>query len=125
MSVAGGILSVVVGVFGFFTCLTLGIVASVLQAIKDNPAYYDLDPEAIPAFIAVFWVVSIFMLIPSIISVIGGIFAIKRNKWGWALAGSICAVLCSNILGVVALVFIIMGKKEFSEQGDKAIDSPA
>lgn len=47
-------------------------------------------------------------LILGLIGLLGGIFSIKRKKWGIALIGSI---LTANIL---ALIFLIVGKNEFS-----------
>jgi len=125
MPTAGGVLSMVVGVLGLTCSLVFGIIAAVFQANQNNPAFHVDDPEAIPVLIAVFWGVCAFLIIPGIISIVGGIFAIQCKRWGWALAGSICAVTFSSILGVLALVFIIMGKKEFSGQGDNAVDSAA
>ncbi|MCL1885408.1 MAG: DUF4064 domain-containing protein [Dehalococcoidia bacterium] len=116
MPTAGGVLNIVTGVLGIVGSLTLGILAIVFQSLQNNPDFYPDDPEVVPVLIAVFWVCCVFVLIPSIISIVGGVFAIQRKKWGWALAGSICAVLCSTITGVLALIFIIMGKKEFSKQ---------
>ncbi len=48
-----------------------------------------------------------------ILCVIGGIFAIQRRHWGWAIAGSIAAALASNVLGVVAIILIALSREEF------------
>ncbi len=48
-----------------------------------------------------------------ILAIVGGVFALRRQNWGVALAGSIAALFCSFFLGVAALVFVIMGKGEF------------
>ena len=48
-----------------------------------------------------------------VIALIGGIHAIKRRQWGLALAGSILAIPGSGPLGVLALIFVSLGKKEF------------
>jgi len=94
-------------------------------------------------------------IVPGIIAIIGGIHALKRKRWGLALAGAICALfgpagflvifgllavkyadmvpglqppliidtffsssyidfsLGSVILGILAIIFVIMGKREF------------
>ena len=49
-----------------------------------------------------------------IIALIGGIFALRRRKWGLALTGAIFALFPAVPLGVVAIIFIAMAKKEFS-----------
>ena len=49
-----------------------------------------------------------------IIALIGGIFALRRQIWGLALAGSILAIICMPPLGVLAIIFLSMGKREFA-----------
>lgn len=53
------------------------------------------------------------VVILAALSIAGGIFALKRKKWGLALAGSIAATLPLSILGIVSLVLVIISKKEF------------
>ena len=47
------------------------------------------------------------------VAVVGGIYALKRRLWGFALAGTILATICCTPLGVLAIIFVSMGKKEF------------
>ena len=47
-----------------------------------------------------------------IIAIIGGISAIRRRRFGLSLAGAICA-RPSVILGILAIIFIALGKREF------------
>jgi len=47
-----------------------------------------------------------------IVAIIGGISAIKRKRFGLSLAGAVCA-LPSVILGILAVIFIALGKREF------------
>jgi hypothetical protein len=57
---------------------------------------------------------SIALVTVGIIAIVGGIYAIRRRKWGLALAGSILAVPGIPPAGVFALVLIAMSKKEFN-----------
>ena len=62
------------------------------------------------------WLSVIFapLIVLGIIAIIGGIFALRRNIWGLALAGSICALIGPwFILGVLAIIFVSLGKGEF------------
>jgi len=52
-------------------------------------------------------------LILGIVAIVGGIYALRRQKWGLALAGSICALFPWWILGIPAIIFVILGKDEF------------
>ena len=57
------------------------------------------------------------MVIPGLaieaLAVVGGVFAIQRRKWRWALAGSIAAFFPSWPLGIAAIVLTILSKNEF------------
>jgi hypothetical protein len=48
-----------------------------------------------------------------IVAIIGGIYALRRRVWGFALAGAILATMASTPLGILAIIFVAMGKKEF------------
>ena len=48
-----------------------------------------------------------------IVAIVGGIFAFRRRVWGLALAGSILAIFCMAPLGVLALIFLVLGTREF------------
>jgi len=53
-------------------------------------------------------------LIFGILAIVGGIFALKRQVWGLALTGSICALFGPwVILGLLAIIFVSLGKGEF------------
>lgn len=49
-----------------------------------------------------------------IVAIIGGIFALRRRVWGLALTGAILATSSMPVLGVLAIIFVSMGKKEFA-----------
>jgi len=122
MPIAGGVLNLVAGALGAISSLALLILTIVLQGVRgDNPPHFGA-PDVLPIFVVTFLVCGIVFLILSIVSVVGGIFACKRMRWGWALAGSICTVLIGastiiiGILGIIAVVFVAISKKEFATQ---------
>ncbi len=60
------------------------------------------------------------MLIPALITIMGGIFSLMKKKWGLALTGAIiCLFLIivpyfiASILGIGAVILIIIGRKDF------------
>jgi len=57
--------------------------------------------------------VGITLLVFGVIALVGGIYALKRERWGLALAGSILAIPSGGILGILAIIFVALGKKEF------------
>ena len=94
-----GILSIVAGAFN----LIAGIVVAALG-------------ETI-GLLAGFWglgaAIGAPLIVLGIISIIGGIFAFRRQIWAMALAGAICSLLCSWLLAIPAIVFVVMSKQEF------------
>jgi hypothetical protein len=59
-------------------------------------------------------VLVILSLVEATFPIIGGIFALQRRRWGWALAGSIVAILGTLPLGVASTIFVAMSRDEFS-----------
>jgi hypothetical protein len=58
------------------------------------------------------------LIILGIVSIIGGIFAIRRRVWGMALAGAICALFpppTVTVLGILSIIFIALSQAEFTE----------
>ena len=54
------------------------------------------------------------MIAMGVIALIGGIFALRRKAWGFALAGAILALFPIIPLGVLSIIFVSMAKKEFA-----------
>jgi len=57
-------------------------------------------------------IVGVFIVVLGVISIIGGISAISRRSFSLSLAGAIGAIP-SVFLGVLAVSFVILGKREF------------
>jgi hypothetical protein len=50
----------------------------------------------------------------TVFPIMGGIYALQRRKWGWALAGSIIAIFSRlSLLGILATIFVALAKDEF------------
>jgi len=103
MPVTAGILDLVVGVPGLIVGIIWAIVGFVfwftgwLGALMGGP-----------------------MIILSIIAIVGGVFAIRKKAWGFALAAAICAfivglplIVPAILLGIPAIVFTALGKGKF------------
>jgi len=62
-----------------------------------------------------FWQEFIPRIIPILlgfIAVWGGICALRRKSWGWALAGAICSILFP-FFGIPAVILLVKRKGEF------------
>jgi hypothetical protein len=104
---SAGILSIVAGaiglLLGIWLAVELGLVAgSIAGAIPGFPV------ELLP-------LIGVPGIILGIVAIVGGIYALRRRVWGLALAGAICAFLAPAgfILGILAIIFVAMGKGEF------------
>ena len=53
-------------------------------------------------------------IVLGVLAIIGGIYAIMRRLWILALIGAICAIVVAAPLGIVAVIFLAIGKSEFS-----------
>jgi hypothetical protein len=97
MPMACGILSIVSGVLGFIAIAFLITFGATFGSETARDVLGSLG----------FWQAGLPL------KIIGGIYAIQRRAWGLALAGSICAILPSRLLGVPAIIFITLSRKEF------------
>jgi len=101
-----GILSIVAGFFGVIGGILLAVLGAVGGGILGTLGLPGLGGMAAAA--------AAVPLIFGIIAIVGGVYALKRKIWGLALAGSICALICVWFLGIPAIIFAAMGKKEFA-----------
>ena len=109
-----GILEIVSGAVGLVAVIGLSI------AIAVTGGFHIPGTENIPRFVpSLLTGIAITLAVFSLLSLVGGIFALQRKLWGLALAGSISAIFCSIPLlgglpvGITATIFIALSKKEF------------
>jgi hypothetical protein len=105
MPMTAGILDIICGCWALLIAFAFIFVGSVARFIPDVPAY--LFP-IFTAFSVPFGVIGI-------LAIVGGIFALRRKVWGLALAGSIASLFSLHLffLGIAAIVFTALSKKEF------------
>jgi hypothetical protein len=92
----------------------LAIIAGALQMIFGTLGATGVS--FVGGIIGMGWLSVIFapLIVFGIIAIVGGIYALLRKIWGLALAGSICALVGPwFILGVLAIIFVSLGKREF------------
>jgi len=59
------------------------------------------------------------LFLPLIVATIGGIMALKRVHYKWALAGAICSILFPPF-GIPAVILLVKRKSEFeAKQGEE------
>ena len=123
---AGGILSIVGGAFeviggGIVTAFVMSrIIWSWLLALSFMPLPSGNSSEIVETAVVGLspsWLTILIMspLVLGIIAIVGGVLALRRKSFGLSLAGAICA-LPSAPLGILAVIFVAMGKREFGEE---------
>jgi len=116
---AGGILSIVTGAFeviagGLIAALATFKIPSLLlwqPEFPFAPGSWDIfDIAGIPKWILI---VGIVLVILGVVAIVGGVCAVRRKSFGLSLAGAICAFLPFNLLGLLALIFVSVARREF------------
>ena len=102
LDIAAGVLSLCVTMVaaGFIVALIVWQGASLLENMADFMTYVAIASP---------------FLCLSALAIVGGIYALRRKKWGLALTGSIAALIVPWFwfLGIAAIVFTALSKSEF------------
>jgi hypothetical protein len=127
---AGGVLSIMAGVFQISSGVSIAVNVLVpnwrslmladLLLLPFFPQAWRLEilwPFPVPCILTYtvqgWWmIIGGCVSVLGILAVVGGISAIRRKRFGLSLAGAICA-LPSGILGILAVIFVALGKREF------------
>ena len=94
-------LIIVIGAFGSFSPIIMGYLPP-----KDAPFI-------MPIILPILVVVLVLSVVSTVFPIIGGVYALQRRRWGWALAGSIIAIFRTSVLGILSTIFVSMAKDEF------------
>jgi hypothetical protein len=124
---AGGILSIVGGAFRVIRGVGIAVLCATgwLTKIGELPFFQDhglpFGAESVPGVILTWLsvngiVIGIILGVLGIVSIAGGISAIRRSSFGLSLAGAICAFVPFNLLGLLAIIFVSLSKREFGAE---------
>lgn len=110
-----GILAIIAGAIGVAEWVTVAVLE--ILALGWLPMG---DLIGLGAIVAAAFIIAI---AAGILAIIGGVFALKRNRWRLALAGSICAIFCLSFipvllnvpLAIAAIVLVVLGRGEFDQ----------
>ena len=105
---SGGIMCLISGAWGVMSGVVLAFITSNYPTvwIRLSPMETLVVNRLAPFGIAL-----------GLVAILGGVYALRRRRWGIALAGAICAAMIPPplFLGVLAIVFIAVGREEFIE----------
>jgi hypothetical protein len=114
---AGGVLSIISGAFqviggGIASALLIAaFIGSHLRPFQGMPLPGELSEHVVfvgPVLVGI----AALGLVLGIVAIVGGVAALRRKSFGLSLAGAICS-LPSAILGILAIIFVSVSKKEF------------
>ena len=125
----GGVLSIVAGAFGVLWLLffiAIGVVMLLIPGGFDGGRFFNGTTPAgfFAVMAAIYIIIGIFYALVGVLAIVGGVFALRKRHWGWALAGAIGGTIVFLLCGVPAIIFIAMGKAEF-QKGEPAAPAPA
>ena len=100
MTILAGICSIIGGIFGIVAGAGAAFFITALRTLTGFDWLTGLGAA---------------LIVLGIIALIGGIMTLKRKVWPFALAGAVCALFPAVPLGVVAIIFVIMGRKAFAK----------
>jgi hypothetical protein len=116
---AGGILSIIVGageIIGGAAVATLLLLGLPLWQPE-----FPFAPRLGGGFpfgsnMTIVVIVAIVVAVLGIVAIVGGVSAVRRGSYGLSLVGAICALIPINILGLLAVIFVALGRGEFGEE---------
>jgi hypothetical protein len=113
---AGGILSIIAGAFevivgGLIIALMTLSIRFWHPEFAFAPGFWNTFGIAgIPRWILI---VGIVLAVLGIVAIVGGVCAVRTKSFGLSLAGAICAFLPLNLLGLLAIIFVSVARREF------------
>jgi hypothetical protein len=117
---AGGVLSIVAGALQ----VILGaIIALMTMMVTIHPWHRgDWWQPIMPVMPFGLIIIGVpFIIALGIVAIVGGVSALRRANFGLSLAGAICA-LPSGILGILAIIFVSLSKREFEAKKSEAME---
>jgi hypothetical protein len=111
LPVAAGIICIVVGALSLIGGFFMSLFFSVMSASTYWEGTISSENVSVIA-----WVLFLPYLVVCVLSIVGGVFALRRKTWGLALTGAICCLLTwwAWMAGVAAIILVVLSKKEFS-----------
>lgn len=121
MPVVAGLLDIVSGAMGVIAGLCISLRMFAARALQDAAGVAPrVSPHAgnFPQMPHMFFpglgiAFGITLLVIGVLAIIGGVYALKLKAWGLALAGSIGAVITGPVIGLLALIFTVLGREDF------------
>jgi len=114
----GGILSIVSGAFGILGgalyVAMIWMFNFMITSIPQQPMEPEFPQEMLYIMAAIYGGMGLILALIGALAIVGGVFAIKKKHWAIALAGAIAATTTFFPCGIPAVIFVCLGKEEFT-----------
>lgn len=108
-----GILDIVSGAIGMVGGVYFVILSQIFRSLQEiwklDPLVIQQTEEIINRIIAVPFI----MVFIGIICIIGGVYALQRRIWVFALAGGIASCIVFPVFGIPAVIITALAREEF------------
>lgn len=112
-----GILSIISGAFGIIGGIGMAaFMVFLFRTIGELPAGRSSAPmpaNVIGIIEIVYSAFGVAFALVGVLALIGGIFALKKKRWGFALTGAVAASITFYPAGIVAVILTCLGRQEF------------
>jgi len=123
MPVVAGLLDIVSGALGIVVALCMSLRMFAVRVAQAAPGVAPrVSPHAgnFPQMPHMFFpgmgiAFAIALLIIGVLASVGGVYALRLKAWGLALAGAIAAVITGPVIGLLALIFTVLGRQDFQK----------
>ena len=115
----GGILAIVAGAVGVLGSFWVFFAILMMRFMFSMPDFYYGAPFPTEFFTLItvsYSIWGICLALVGALGVVGGVFALKKRRWGLALAGAIAGGITFFPCGIPAIIFVTMAKPEFSDK---------
>jgi uncharacterized BrkB/YihY/UPF0761 family membrane protein len=112
MPTIAGVINMISGTLALigFSLFFIFSIAISISVIELNGCDFGVDIAS-----GILFLISSILLITGILSIYGGIRALGRKNWRWALTGSICALITNFPLGIVSTILVALSKDDFEK----------
>ena len=112
MPTIAGVINIISGILALigFSLLFVFSIAISISVIELKGCDFGVDIAS-----GILFLISSILLIIGILSIYGGIRALRRKNWRWALTGSICALIANFPLGIVSTILVALSRDDFEE----------
>lgn len=107
MPMIAGIMAIIAGAFKLMGLLG---VAGMFMFIPVGTMFHNAGRTEM---LIILLVILITLAALGILSIIGGIYALGRRRFGMALTGAIAALLPFSMLGIASVILVVLSKNEF------------